>query len=247
MNIIIADDEALARQRLKRLLSDLSPSYTICAEAENGLDALNLCQQHNANIILLDIRMPIMDGLQTAMEINKSNIQTSVIFTTAYDQHALDAFESNAIDYLLKPVKKARLSQALEKAERFSSSTARSIAETSGKLIAPRQHLCAHSHAGINLIKVNDVLCFKAEHKYVTAFTTTETVLLDDSLKSLENEFPTLFTRIHRNALVNINAVQRFHKNSDGQYHVLLDQLDEPMIVSRRHIAEIRKLLQHLQ
>lgn len=244
MKIIIADDEPLARQRLTRLLTDLSADYAPYAEAENGLDALTLCLQHKPDIILLDIRMPKMDGLQTAVEINKAALNTSIVFVTAYDEHAIAAFDNNAIDYLLKPIKRDRLLQALEKAQQYNVSTIPPSLNINEKLLVPRQHLCAHSHTGINIVKVADIICLKADHKYVSAFTATETILLDESLKTLEHEFPKQFTRIHRNALINLKAVKRVDKNATGQHYVTLEQLDEPVLVSRRHIPELRKLLQ---
>ncbi len=242
MKILIADDEPLARQRLQRLLAEINPQFTILADASNGLEALHQCISEKPDLALLDIRMPTMDGLQTAIEITKAKLNTSVVFITAYDEHALAAFDNNAIDYLLKPVKKARLEIMLEKANRFILSSETLIEKLPPRL-TPRKHLCAHSHLGTSIINTADILCFKAESKYVSAITATETFLLDESLKALENEFSQQLFRVHRNALVNISAIKLLRKDSNGQYQVTLAGLDEPIIVSRRHHADLNKFL----
>lgn len=244
MKILIADDEPLARQRLKRLLEEIDPSFNVYADAGNGVEALKQCISEKPDLALLDIRMPTMDGLQTAIEITKAKLNTSVVFITAYDEHALAAFDNNAIDYLLKPVKKARLEIMLEKAKRFGISQ-EALIEKLPSHQTPRKKLCTHSHLGTSIINTADILCFKADSKYVSAITATETFLLDESLKTLENEFSQQFFRVHRNALVNVSAIKLLSKDSNGQYQLSLYGLTEPIIVSRRHHAELNRFLRH--
>lgn len=242
MKIVIADDEALARQRLKRLLTDIDEQLIISADASNGLEALQACIEQQPDLVLLDIRMPAMDGLQAATEIRKALPDTAIVFITAYDKYALAAFDTHAIDYLLKPVKQQRLAVMLEKAKKLSTSQQHVIASSSLNP-APRNHLCAHSHMGTEVVNVADILCFKADNKYVSAITANTSTLLEESLKTLEAEFSEQFIRTHRNALVNINAIQRLSKNHEGQWQVILNGLDDPINVSRRHHANVNKRL----
>jgi len=242
MKILIADDEPLARQRLKRLLTSIDESFIIFAESSNGLDALNQCISEKPDLVLLDIRMPKMDGLQAAAEIRKAKLDTAIVFITAYDKYALAAFDTHAIDYLLKPVKKQRLELMLEKVTKFTPSQDQ-IAATKTLGVPPRKHLCAHSHLGVEIINVPDILCFKADNKYVSAITATSSILLEESLKTLEIEYEDQFLRTHRNSLVNVNAVKLLSKNTSGQLQITLDGLNEPINVSRRHQANVNKRL----
>ncbi|PCI69921.1 MAG: DNA-binding response regulator [Piscirickettsiaceae bacterium] len=244
MKILIADDEPLARQRLKRLLIEINADFDILSGASNGLEALNQCISETPDLAILDIRMPTMDGLQAASEIMKAKLNTSVVFVTAYDEYALAAFDKNAIDYLLKPVKKQRLEAMLEKAKQRHLSSG-NLAKTHEALSAPRQHLCAHSHLGLQVVNMSDVVCFIADNKYVSAVTATESILLDDSLKMLEKEFGQQFFRVHRNALVNISSIKNISKNVRGQHHVHLDGVEQPISISRRHHPQLNKLLRN--
>ena len=241
MNILIADDEPLARERLKRLIEEIDSSYKVIAFSTNGLEALETCLQERPDVALLDIRMPLMSGLQVAAELMSVNANTHVIFVTAFNEYALDAFDKNAIDYLLKPIKKDRLAHALAKVSRMNQSM--DNPQTITSLIGPRQHLCAHTHHGLKIMKTDDIIYFRAEHKYVQAVSPHESVLLDDSLKALEKEFHTTFIRIHRNALVNINAISSVQKSSSGELHLHLLGTDTTLIISRRHHAKLNKHL----
>jgi len=244
MKILIADDEPLARQRLQSLLTEINPEFTILASAGNGLDALKQCIHEKPELVLLDIRMPKMDGLQAAIEITKAKLNTSIVFVTAYDEHALAAFNNNAIDYLLKPVKKERLKTMLEKVGRISFPQESKLANLPASP-SPRKHLCAHSHLGTNIINLSNILCFKADNKYVSAITAADSYLIDDSLKGLEKEFPQQFFRVHRNALVNIHAIKLLSKDAAGKLLVFITGLSEPIIVSRRHHANLNAFLKN--
>jgi len=241
MKILIADDEPLARQRLELLIHEIDPEYEIYATASNGVEALKQCLQYTPNIALLDIRMPTMDGLQVAAEIRKAELDTRVIFVTAFDQYAIQAFDQNAIDYLLKPVKKQRLQQSLTKASQTLSQPG--FKQLNQASPAPRQHLCAHTHNGLELVAIKDIIYFKADNKYVLAVTHNNSILLDDSLKTLEEEYQSIFFRIHRNALVNINAITGVVKTAPGQLNLQLNNCDETLNVSRRHQAKLNRLL----
>jgi len=242
VKVLIADDEPLARKRLLRLLNELEEVPTHVIEASNGFEAVNLCTENQPDIALLDIRMPIMDGLQAAIEINKKS-DTRIIFITAYDEHALAAFDSNAIDYLLKPIKKERLQHAINKAQHY---IPQPIKDAIAPLIEARTHVCSHSHNGDTLIKISDIICFKADQKYVCAYTTENSYLLSEPLKELEQEFDQHFIRVHRNALINIQHIHRLKKNAQGQHQLTLQHLDEKITVSRRHLPALRKLMQNI-
>ena len=241
MNILIADDEPLARERLKRLIEEIDARYKVISLSTNGLEALEICLQKQPDVALLDIRMPLMNGLQVAAELMNVNSNTHVIFVTAFNEYALDAFDKNALDYLLKPIKKDRLAHALAKVSRMNQPIDNPQAITN--LIGPRQHLCAHTHHGLKVINTDDIIYFRAEHKYVQAVSHDDSVLLDDSLKALEQEFHATFIRIHRNALVNISSISSVQKSSSGQLHLHLLGTDTTLIISRRHHAKLNKHL----
>jgi len=239
MKILIADDERLARLRLKSLLDELPLELQVVAEAESGAVALQRWQETLADIVLLDIRMPDMDGLCVAQALASMQAPPAVIFTTAYDEFALQAFEANAVDYLLKPIRKDRLHNALQKAQVFSRAKWEGIQQ-----LLPttqlRSHLCVQVHGGLHLIPVKDIVFFQADQKYVTVKTVDKEYLLDEPLKALEDEFAGLFIRIHRNALVSLLHIEDLHKKLDGQLLIKCHGLEEQLAVSRRLAAKVR-------
>ncbi len=239
MRILIVDDEALARERLKSLLAELAVE-TELLEAANGLEALQICQQQPVQTLLLDIRMPAMDGIEVARHLGQTPHPPSIIFTTAYDQHALAAFENHAVDYLLKPVKLERLRQALEKASLLNQSQLHGLQDATQ---STRRHLSAQQQGQMKLIPVREVRYLQADHKYVTAVSADTELLLEDSLKSLEKEFPDDFLRIHRNALVALRYVESVEKDSDGAGLIRLRGISQPLSVSRRHLAQVKRQL----
>jgi two-component system response regulator AlgR len=239
MRILIVDDEKLARDRLRELLNDIG-GYTVIGEAANGAEAVERASELNPDVLLMDIRMPGMDGLEAAMHLITMEHPPSVIFTTAYDQHALDAFEVNAVDYLLKPIRKDRLANALTKARKLTQKQAREIHQARAEPQA-RTHISVHLRGNIRLVPVQDVLYFTADSKYVVVRTAAEEHLIEDSLVNLEKEFGDRFLRIHRNALVATPFIKGIEKSPAGTWQVALKTLDKKLDVSRRHTANVRR------
>lgn len=247
--ILIVDDEAPARRRLREVLDDCRELFplTIADEAANGVEAIEIVNNGGIDIVLTDIRMPEMDGLEVARHIAKMDAPPKLIFVTAFDQYAVNAFELNAIDYLLKPIRQERLLTALNKAITLKPAQAEAIAEAAQ---ARRKHLSIHERGKIVLVPMDDVLYLKAELKYVTVRTVQKEFLLEESLTKLEEEFTGLFTRIHRNTLVATKAVVGFEKVADGgadsddgsqngdaggtHWAVVLRGIPEKLAVSRR-------------
>ena len=243
MKVLIVDDEKPARDRLSQILAD-EANYEVVAEAVNGHDALELVAKHRPEVVLLDIRMPGMEGIETAHHLNAMDPPPAIVFTTAYDEYAIDAFEARAIGYVLKPVRRARLVDALEQASRLAAGTIREAAES---LDTQRQHVCARTHGRLKLIPVDTISRFRADQKYVSVDHDAGTDLIDDSLKSLEAEFGDRFVRIHRSALIAVARIARVEKNTEGRSSVVLRDnsqvTDKELIISRRHVAEVKRRL----
>jgi two-component system response regulator AlgR len=239
MRVLIVDDEKLARERLKELLGDIG-GYTVVGEAMNGAEAVEKASELNPDVLLMDIRMPGMDGLEAAMHLMGMEHPPSVIFTTAYDQHALDAFEVNAVDYLLKPIRKDRLANALTKAHKLTMKQAKEIHAARAEPAA-RTHISVHLRGNIRLVPLPDVVYFLADSKYVAVRTLSEEHLVEDSLVNLENEFSDGYLRIHRNALVATAYIKGIEKSPDGTWQISFKGLDKKLDVSRRHTAAVRR------
>ncbi len=238
MKCLVVDDELLARQRLVRLLDALE-ECDVCGEAGNGEQTLQEVQQLQPDLVLLDIRMPGMDGMETARHLAQLENPPAVVFTTAYGDHALEAFETQAVDYLLKPIHPERLQQALEKARRLSQAQLQELQQA--KVGGSRTHLCARSRGNLELIPLTEVLYLQADNKYVTVRSRNLQILIEESLKSLEEEFAGCFLRIHRNALVAVAAICGLEKDAEGHCCVVLDGVDERLEVSRRMLPDVRK------
>jgi two-component system response regulator AlgR len=245
MNILIVDDEPLARTRLQSLLADVS-SANVIGEASNGEQALEMVQQHQPDVVLLDIRMPGMDGMETAAHLSNMENPPAIIFTTAYDQYALDAFKSRAVDYLLKPIKQQQLQQALKAATRLSRAQLQSLEELQQQQSRQPLHVSARVQGELRLIPVSDILYFLAEHKYVTVRYRDGEVLIEEPLISLEKKFGDNFLRIHRNALVAKQYIQALKKTSLGQFYLQLQHCDNQLEISRRHLPEVRRFIKTL-
>jgi two-component system, LytTR family, response regulator AlgR len=235
--VLIVDDEGPARLRLRQLLADLG-SYEVVGEAGQGAEALELCASLKPDVVLLDIRMPGMDGLQVAGHLAGWPERPAVIFTTAYDEYAMQAFDAQAIGYLLKPVRRERLQQSLAQAARVGRAQ---LSRLQGA--GPRTHICVQRSRGLQLIPAADIYCFQADQKYVTAFHAGGEALLDEPIKDLEQEFSDRFLRIHRNALVAVAWVDRLERLDDGSWQAILKAPFRPLPVSRRHVAEVKRRL----
>ena len=242
MKILIVDDEQLARERIHRQLQELNSDYEII-EAENGIVALEQTEKYSPDIILLDIRMPGMDGIETANKLSQLDTPPAIIFTTAYDEYALDAFDSHAIAYLLKPVRKEKLEKALRSAKQLNRVQLKSIQyEEETKL--QQQYLSVRIHSGIRKINLSDIYYFQAEQKYVSVKYSDGEVLIEEPLKSLESRFNETFIRIHRNALISKQQLKAIRKDQQGRYLTELKDIEDKIEVSRRHVAAVRKFLE---
>lgn len=247
LRILIVDDEAPARRRLRDVLADCADQIAvdIVGEAKNGIEALSLVQQHSVDTLLLDIRMPGMDGLECASHLNRLDAPPAIIFSTAYDAYACQAFDLNAVDYLLKPVRADRLVRALSRAHSLNAATLEVLREVQPKA---RTHLSINEKGRIVLIPVEDILYLKAELKYVTVRTPAREFLIEESLTRLETEFEHSFLRIHRNCLVaraRIREIGKLPGEEDGHF-LRLDGLDERLMVSRRQYSALREKLKSI-
>jgi two-component system response regulator AlgR len=245
MKVLIVDDEAPARARLRYMLDEMA-DCSVCGDAANGEEALALAGQSQPDILLMDIRMPGMDGLEAARHLLAMEQPPAIIFTTAYNDYALQAFETHAVDYLLKPVRQERLAEALRHARRLTRVQAAALQQTDAP-VAARQRICARVRGSLQLIPVDEVRYFQADQKYVSVCTADGQVLIEETLKSLEEEFAGQFVRIHRNALIATRYLAGLEKDAEGQARVQLSGVAETLEVSRRHIAGIRKLVHRLQ
>ena len=253
MKIVLVDDEKPARNRLKRLLTQL-PDCQLCAEAANGEQALLAIREQQPDIVLLDIRMPGMDGLELAQRLLSFTPPPAIIFTTAYDQHAIEAFDTNAVAYLLKPIRRERLVKALDSARTLNraqlanlplgaETASESIEAASTEPVAQRTQLQIKLGNRLELIALSDVYYFQADQKYVIVRHVNGEAVVDESLKTLENEFADMFLRIHRNALIAVAQLAGIEKIANGRYQVIFNGIDDRLEVSRRHVASVRRRL----
>ncbi|MGM0564873.1 MAG: LytR/AlgR family response regulator transcription factor [Pseudomonadota bacterium] len=240
ISVLIVDDEPPARQRLARLVEGMD-DYQVVAEAGNGIEAIEQFNKTRAQVVLLDIRMPVMDGIEAAQHLAQHDTPPAIVFTTAYSDHALQAFETHAVDYLLKPIRRERLEQALEATRKTNLAQVNQVANETQP--DGRSHICVRNRGNLELIAVEDIYFFFAEHKYVTLRHVDGEVLIEESLVSLEKEFGERFLRIHRNCLIAVDQLQGLEKNADGTHAVILKDCEDRLEVSRRHLSTVRKLL----
>jgi len=243
LRVMIVDDEALARARLRSLLADCTaPAVLVVAEAATATEAMRVARQQALDLVLADIHMPGVDGLTMAQDLRALSQPPVLVFVTAYAEHAVQAFELEAVDYLTKPVRFERLQASLQKVER-------TINVLKGQEANFKdEFLVIQDHVGSQRVAVADVLYFKAELKYVTVRTASHSYVLESSLNDLEQRFGDCFIRIHRNALVARRAVRALQKHHDPQegegWAVLLDRVPEPLAVSRRQLSAVRALVE---
>ena len=239
--VLVVDDEAPARERLQRLLGEL-PDCEVAGMAANGEQAVRLAGELRPDVLLLDVRMPGMNGLEVARHVALLPEPPAVVFTTAYDAYAVEAFEAQAIGYLLKPVRPEKLAAALQRAARLAAAPLARIA-AADPARAPRTHVAARLGDSVRLIPVADIYYFAADQKYTTVRHKGGSELIEDPLRSLAEEFSARFVRVHRNALVNTQCIAAIERDATGQYYVAVRDLDERLAVSRRLAGELRERL----
>jgi two-component system response regulator AlgR len=242
VNVVIVDDEPLARERLRRLLAEF-PGYEVVGEAGDGDAALALIREKQPDLVLLDIRMPGTDGLQVARQIAEDKTPPAVIFTTAFAEHALSAFDASATAYLLKPIKREKLKEALQRARKPSRATQLEL--KAGDAARPkREFVLATTRDGLVRVPAADIVYFLADQKYTTVHHLHGEVLIEESLKTLEQDFSPWFLRIHRKALVATRFIQSLERGRGEEHHfVRLRHAVEPLPVSRRRLSEVRRFM----
>ena len=238
MRVLIADDEPLARERLRAMLI-AQPGVEVVAEAGDGHAALHACAEHHPDMVLLDISMPGIDGLETARHLAEFEPRPMVVFCTAYDQHALSAFDAQAVDYLVKPVRPERLAATLERVRAYHA--ARPEQEGSR-----RTQLCARLRGSLRVIPIDEVHYLQAEEKYVVVHHARGEDLIEEPLKALEEEFGDRFVRIHRNCLVARQELVELRRGADGHVQAVLRSGGVPLEVSRRCVPHLKQTLLHL-
>ena len=241
-HVLVVDDEQLARERLIRLIEALD-GYTVCGEAENGEQALAEIRQKEPDIVLLDIRMPGMDGLAAAQQIANLETPPAIIFCTAYDEYAISAFKVQAIDYLLKPVRKEALEKALQQAGRLNKVQLSESQKPEPKNEIASPYLVAKTWKGSELIDITHIYYFMADQKYVTIHHQNGETVIDNTLKELESDYAPRFLRIHRNSLVNTDFIEALVRDSTGHYVIRLKNQAGEVKVSRRHINDVKEWL----
>ena len=244
LQVLVVDDETLARERLRTLLGDCTaPAANVGGEAANATQAMELLRRQPFDAVLLDIRMPGADGLALAQAMRLLEQPPAVIFVTAHAEHAVEAFELEATDYLTKPVRLERLQVALQKVERSAIAARGALPE-----VAP-DVLVIQDRGRTDRVPLPEVLYFKAELKYVTVRTAARSYILDASLSELEEKYATQFMRVHRNALVARHAVRALERHEDPEegevWAVRLNGIDELLAVSRRQLSAVREALEH--
>ncbi|MES2500049.1 MAG: LytTR family DNA-binding domain-containing protein [Pseudomonadota bacterium] len=249
LTILIADDETPARNRLRDLLNDIA-EVNIVAEAKNGKEAIDLAIETKPDLLLLDIRMPLMDGIEAAQHAQKLEPKPHIIFTTAFDAYAIKAFDLNAIDYLLKPIRLERLQTAIDKAQALKPKQIEALKP----LQKARTHLSIHERGRVILVPIEQIIYLRAELKYITVRTVEREYLIEESLTHLETEFGERFLRLHRNCLVAPLFIAGYEKkylahneaeNSDGlneqRWVAILKGIPETVAISRRQQHLVRE------
>ena len=232
-------------ERLSRLVSQLG--HHVIATAQHGKQALEMVQKYEPDVVLLDIQMPEMDGLSCAQHLSHFDPMPAIIFCTAYDEYALQAIQSQAKGYLLKPIAKEELETVLDNVTKLTQAQLTNLEQK--ELMeekVQRQQIAAKTYKGLELIPVENIYYFLADQKYVTVRHRNGSVLIDETLKDLETEFADRFIRIHRNALISLDYLDGLEVVTSGQYQARCRELDERLAVSRRHLPYLRERMQNL-
>lgn len=249
MKVLIVDDEAPARDRLQHMLEE-NADVEVVGTAGNGQDAVDATARLRPDVVLLDIRMPGMNGIEAAHHLNALEQPPAIVFTTAYDEYAIDAFDAMAVGYVLKPVRRERLHRALGQAAKVSRAALNSVAGPAGA-DEPRTHVCSRVQGEIKLIPVDDIAYFHADQKYTRVVYSGGQHLIDDSLKQLEQEFADRLVRIHRSVLVAVQQIDSLVKSGDGEISVKLRGEDratpDSLTLSRRHVAAVKRRLRGMK
>ena len=239
LRVMIVDDEAPARERLRALLAEIGDAQVV-GEAADGEEALRRLDDCDPDLVLLDVRMPGRDGIEAARRIAENPAPPAVIFTTAFDEYALKAFDAQAIAYLLKPIRREKLAAAIAQAGRLTRPQLAQAAAVA-RFAPQRTHIAVKVRDTTRLIPTAEIRCFVADQKYVTVRHAGGEDLIEESLKSLEEDLGSGFVRIHRSALVNVAHLAAIERDADGQYYVRLRDRDERLAVSRRMASELRE------
>jgi two-component system, LytTR family, response regulator AlgR len=248
LRVVIVDDERPARNRLRELLEDCRGElpHVLAGDAATGIEGLEVVAAAGADVALVDIHMPGMSGIEFARHLQVLERPPAVIFVTAHDQYAVQAFEVNAVDYLTKPVRAARLLAALKKAA-GGARVARGVLERIDP--APRRHLSVAERGRVTLVPVSEVIYLRAELKYITVHTRAREYLIEESLTQLEQEFAGVFVRIHRNCLVAQRLIRGFERapeiEGDAGWSVVLEGCEQKLPVSRRQWGQVRAMVKN--
>ena len=246
MRVLVVDDEKLGSERLNRMVKTLD-EYEVVGVARSGKEAICQAIALEPDIVLLDIRMPGMDGMEAGKQLSSLAVPPAVIYCTAFGEHAIDAFGVNASAYLMKPIRREALIRALGNASCVNKlQRAAVLGGDKSTNVLTRTHISAKTRRGIELIPLTEVKFFQADHKYVTVRHAHGEVLIDDTLRDLESEFGERLVRIHRNALVMMEHLEGLERDTAGHYRVRMRGIDEQLDVSRRHVSGLRKLVQSL-
>lgn len=239
MRILLVDDEAPARERLRRMLGELG-GHEVIGEAADGATALRMAAELQPDVALVDVRMPGLSGLELAYHLATLDRPPAVVFATAYDEFAVDAFDARAIGYLLKPVRAEKLAAALARANQLSRTEVGALAHDAKDT---RRHICARVRGELRLVPVSEIIYFRADLKYVTVRHDGGEVLIEESLRALELEFSTAFLRIHRNAICAVDRIEALERDAEGHARVRMRGCDETLEVSRRLVGDVKARL----
>jgi len=234
-SIMLVDDEAPARERLERLLKEL-PDWRLCGSFGDPQALISACRKGSPEVVLLDVEMPGCGGIELARQLSQLAKPPAIVFVTAYEQYALDAFGVEALDYLVKPVGRQRLAQALERVVRFKP-------DSDDGRGAPA--LVSRVGDRTMRIPIEQIRILHADEKYTSVHYLGGEVLIEDSLVRLEQRYPGVFVRVHRNALVARRAMRALFRDGEGRDRVEVEGSDRCPEVSRRCLAAVRRVLKH--